>query len=1173
MKRISVAAMLLAVILPVTSNAQESQLLLRSGDYVVPDVSVEAWKTTEVIDNQYLRIIVFDEIPTNAMKAELRKSGFALYDYLPKNAFYASVSIHADFSALSNATVMEIQPEFKLTEILRDKNYPHWTLFGEDQIELIGAYFAPFDESHAINQLASIGGTLVSNNPLRNTMNVRVPMDQLEALYALPGFYYFETLPDEGAPENLVGRTNHRSNVLYQEYAGGLQYNGEGVNVMMQDDGAIGPHIDYTGRIDQSSCSGCSTNPADDHGDHVSGTIMGAGNLDPDNRGMANGVDLKVYNPSNNNYNLFPNLFDNQDIVITSKSYSNGCNSGYTALARQLDQQVHDRPQLTHVFSAGNSGTQDCGYGAGGGWGNITGGHKAGKNVIAVGNLSHTDGLAGSSSRGPAEDGRIKPDICAVGTSVTSTGPDNIYFTISGTSMSCPGVSGTIAQLYHAYRDLTGGNDPDAALIKGAILNTGEDLGNTGPDFRFGWGRINARAAFEVLRDNQYIADNVAQGDANSHTITVPAGVSELRVMTYWTDYEGSTSAAIALVNDINMTVEDPSNVTHMPWLLDPSANATALNTPATTGVDDLNNMEQVSIVNPAAGAYTVNVDGFAIPQGPQEYYVIYTFIMDDVVLTYPIGGEGIVPGSNTIRWDASEGTTNFDLEYSTDNGATWNQIATPNADRRYHTWNTPNVVTGQAKVRISRGAQSDESPEVFTIMRQATGLDFEWICPDSTKIIWDAVTGATGYEVSMLGNRYMDSIGTTSTNSFVVAIPSSTDTWFSVRALGPNNARGERAIAIQKPTTEFGCLWAPPISGFDVDCPEAGVGHCFDLIDQSLNTSGTSTYTWYFPGGTPATSNSATPTVCYSTPGTYDIAMVVDNGYGTDSINVVGAVTVLNTPGLPYFEGFENYTSFNNLEEWSTETPGNSIGFLISSQASLSGTKSAMLFNSAQSGGSFTDELISGPIDLSSLSPGDVMTLSFRYAYRKKQSSDSELLRVSVSEGCEDNFAIRRTIIGDILSPLTSTNSWFPSSDADWSTVHVTNVTDNFFTGDFRMKFTFESDEGNNLFIDNINLYEGQPSDDLIVAGIGENTGIDNVNVYPVPTSEELTVSFGLNAAETTTLRVLDLAGKQVQAHVVNGAAGNNIAVLDVQSLAPGSYIVSIQTANGSVQKRFVME
>jgi PKD repeat protein len=1172
MKRISFAALLLSLILPLASTAQESHLLLRSGNYDVPNVSVKNWSTNEVFENQYFRIVVFNEIPTNAVKEDLHNAGIILYDYLPRNAFYASIATNADWSVLTDATVMEIQPEFKLTEILHEKNYPHWTLFGADQIELIAAYYEPYNASDASEQLSSIGGTLVSNNDAQKTMNVRVPLSQLDALYALPGFYYFETLPDTPQPENLLGRNNHRSNVLYTDYAGGLQYNGEGVNVMMQDDGEIGPHIDYTGRIDQSSCSGCSTNPADDHGDHVSGTIMGAGNLDPEFRGMANGVDLKVYNSSNNNYNLFPSLFDNGDVVITSKSYSNGCNSGYTTLARLLDLQVHDRPQLTHVFSAGNSGGDDCGYGAGNGWGNITGGLIAGKNVIAVGNLTHTDGLSNSSSRGPAEDGRIKPDICAVGSSVTSTGPDNIYFTISGTSMSCPGVSGTFAQLYHGYRDLNGGNNPDAALIKGAVLNTGEDLGNVGPDFRYGWGRINARMAFEVIQNNQYINDNISQGATKQHTITVPAGVSELRVMTYWTDYEGSTSAAIALVNDINMEVIDPNTTVHQPWLLDHTPNATSLNTPATTGVDALNNMEQVAIVDPVSGTYTIDINGFAIPQGPQDYYVVYSFIMDDVVLTYPLGGEGLIPGGNILRWDASEDTTPFDLEYTTDNGGSWNTIGTANADRRYLSWNTPNTITGQAKVRISRNGQTDESPEVFTIMPQPSGLNFEWVCPDSAKIAWNTISGATGYEVSMLGTKYMDSIGTSTTNSYVVQVPSSSTGWYSVRALGPNDARGERAVAIQKPANEFGCLWSPPTSAFDIDCPSAGVGHCFDMIDQSINTSGSSTYTWYFPGGTPATSSSPNPTVCYTAAGTYDVAMVVDNGFGTDSIYTTNAITVLTTPGLPYFEGFENYQNLFSIDEWSTSSPGNATAFLITTQAALSGTKSALLFNYTQQAG-LTDELISGPIDLTSLSPGDDFTMSFRYAYRKTQSADNDFLRVSVTEGCEDNWTVRKTLFGDLLSPLIETTSWYPSGESEWTTVHMTNITDNFFTGDFRMKFTFESDGGNNFLLDNINLYEGEPSDDLVVWNVSENAGIADVNVYPVPAADELTVAFGLNASEKTLLTILDITGKKVQTNLIQGKVGSNLAVLDVQHLAPGAYMVAIQTATGSVQKRFVIE
>ena len=67
----------------------------------------------------------------------------------------------------------------------------------------------------------------------------------------------------------------------------------------------------------------------------------------------------------------------------------------------------------------------------------FTGGHKAGKNVVCVGNLTSTDGLANSSSRGPAEDGRIKPDVCAKGTGVYSTIDVNSYAYKTGTSMSC----------------------------------------------------------------------------------------------------------------------------------------------------------------------------------------------------------------------------------------------------------------------------------------------------------------------------------------------------------------------------------------------------------------------------------------------------------------------------------------------------------------------------------------------------------------------------------------------------------------------------------------------------------------------------------------------------------------------------------------------------------------
>src|SRR5690606_35941817 len=121
--------------------------------------------------------------------------------------------------------------------------------------------------------------------------------------------------------------------------------------------------------------------------------------------------------------------------------------------------------------------------------------------------------------------------------------------------------------------------------------------------------------------------------------------------------------------NDIDMTVTNGAN-TYLPWLLDHTANATNLNTPAGNGADHLNNVEQVSIVDPVAGTYTVDISGFNIPQGPQTYYVVYTFLYDDIKIVYPNGGEGFIPGDvNRVFWDAYGNTSNFDLEYSADNG------------------------------------------------------------------------------------------------------------------------------------------------------------------------------------------------------------------------------------------------------------------------------------------------------------------------------------------------------------------------------------------------------------------------------------------------------------------------------------------------------------------------
>lgn len=1175
MNKLASAAFFAIFICTISSSfSQDNTLLLKSGDYTINQTSHLTWTAAELIDNQFYRIIVFESIPKEEEKAELLSAGIELLNYLPQNAFFASISPSVNWTVLQQATVIPVLTDYKLSRLLSIKEYPHWTLYGENKIELVASYFDALSYDQVVAQVNSIGATIFSSNSDQKTISVGLDIADLESLYSLSVFYYFEILQSEGIPENGPGRTDHRSNALWTEFNGGLEYNGSGITIMMQDDGIIGPHIDYTGRIDQSNCSGCTTSANNTHGDHVSGTIMGAGNLNPANRGMAHGADLLVYSSNNNNYNSVPNLYDNSELVITSKSYSDGCNDGYTSLARQLDQQTRERPSLIHVFSAGNNGASACSpnnYGAGATWGNITGGHKMGKNLLTVGNLTHLDVISSSSSRGPATDGRIKPDICAVGTSVTSTGPENIYFTISGTSMACPGIAGTVAQLYEGYKDLNGGINPDAALIKATVLNTAEDLGNSGPDFIYGWGRVNARQAYDLISSNQYIQGSISQGGNNLHTIAVPAGVSELRVMVYWTDYEGTTNSNPSLVNDINMVVTDPTLTNFDPWVLDPTPANVALT--AVRAVDNLNNVEQVTLVNPISGNYDVNLNGFAIPQGPQDYYLVYYFVRDEITVTYPIGAEGISTStSNLIRWDAPEGVTDFTIEYTLDDGVTWVTDGTANANRRYYTWSTPNSVTGLAKIRVSRLGSSDESDAVFSLINVPANLNFAWNCPDSSNLSWDGVTGATAYEISMLGVNYMDSIGTTSATNFTIPIGSAFTGWFSVRALGPDNARGERAIAIEKTLGEFNCVWSTPIADFSVDCtsPSGGTGHCYNITEQSGNTDASSTYMWYFPGGIPATSTDPNPIVCYSTPGQYDVAMVVSNSVSSDSIYQTNAIYVSETGALPYFEGFENYINFTNLDQWSTVNPDVNQEFAITTDAALSGSKSARLYNQSQTG-NFTDELVSGPIDLTSLISTDTMTLSFRYSYRKKLASNDEWLKVFITQSCEDTWVQRKTIHGDALSSITTSGPWIPTTDSDWTTVHVTNITSAFFMGDFRFKFIFESDNGNNMYLDNINLYQGAPSDDLIL-GLGEME-LTELNVFPNPTDGDLNLEFNLNNAHVTKFTIIDLTGKEIESHTVSGQAGKNVAFMNVNTLSSGVYFLRINVDGTSQQLRFVIQ
>lgn len=934
-------------------------LRLRTGDQTL-SANADAFAASfrpgksEVFQGRYHLLVQFAGIPDQAAQAGIARLGVKLLDYLPDNAYLASVPEALPLAQLNaygvRAYLLPNAP-LQLAKSLLLGQYPDWAMRGDD----IALMVLPYRDCEHSAVLASLRNhsTVVTEGAQARAIQVQVQPSQIEALRALPFVQYIEPVAPASTPDDIRGRSLHRSNVINANYGAGRHYDGTGITVGLADDGTIGPHIDYTGRLTQYATANTGT-----HGDMTSGIFFGAGNRNPDIQGHATGAYMHYWDIGSYTHIVDAvTHFNNLGVTLTSTSYSQGQGGVYTNDAEFIDAQIYNQPWLEHVFSAGNAGTANHGYGAGAGWANITGGYKAAKSVITCGNLNNVDVLEASSSRGPADDGRIKPDICANGANQLSTDAPNTDQVGGGTSAASPSVAGCVTQLYHAYKTLNGGNLPASGLIKASILNTAEDLGNPGPDYKHGWGRINSLRAVRVLEDNRYLHDSVSQGGTRTHTLNVPAGTSELRVMVYWTDYPGSPAAAKALVNDLNITVTNGS--VFQPWRLDPTPNATNLNANAVRGNDDLNNMEQVTIANPAAGTATVTVSGGTVPFGPQDYWLVYEFVSPKVELTYPIGGEGIAPGDvQKIRWDAFGTSGAFTLEYSTNDGSTWTTISSGvTASARTFDWTVPALTTGQARVRVSAGALSDESDASFTIARIPSNLQVVYVCPDSIGLSWTAATGATSYEVSHLGVRYMDSVAISGTTSATITgLNPNISHWFSVSSLTANNGQGRRAIAIEHPGGTLNCIIPNDVSLTSVLSPGGGVlpdcqtsattSVVVEVTNTGLNAASNIPVHYSLNGGAAVNEVLAGPiaagasttytfsaTANLSAAGTYTLVawtgLVGDGNVYNDSSSTTSTVIAGSPLNLPITENFETFSLCGTASDCEAENCAMTSGWL----------------------------------------------------------------------------------------------------------------------------------------------------------------------------------------------------------------------------------------------------
>lgn len=328
--------------------------------------------------------------------------------------------------------------------------------------------------------------------------------------------------------------------------------------------------------------------------------------------------------------------------------------------------------------------------------------------------------------------------------------------------------------------------------------------------------------------------------------------------------------------------------------------------------------------------------------------------------------------------------------------------------------------------------------------------------------------------------------------------------------------------------------------------------GQTIDFNDMSFHSQ--NSWDWSFSGGTPATATNANPTVTYNTPGVYEVSLTVSDGNNSASETKSAYITVLDAGlPLPYFEGFENYTEIPN-NNWSR-------GFVLGdgfdiTNVGLSGDQSAKLSNYELPAGTIS-ELISGEVDLTEVT--DDITLSFRYAYKKRSSANDERLQVLISNDCGETWSIRRTIQGLNLGEELQTSEYNTPQEGDWTTVHLSNITSQFWVENFRFKFLFTSDGGNNIFIDDINIYAEPPSEDPILNITDLTSGVNEINIYPNPATNNFNIDFTQEVPGEVRVELFDTQGKLVQTSNHNTSKGQNMITLDTRKLKAGMYFINI--------------
>ncbi len=561
-------------------------------------------------------VVQFGAATTDDLLNSLRDAGVEVLQYVPHQAFFVYGEGEAIGKVAAHSRVRWVGrylPEQKLTREVSDlgRNQKGETLMFDI------AYFSRADLGGAAKVFrGQTSGRVVTEQRIPsnyfNVLRVEMPASEISVVSELPDVFSIDTyvratIEDERAAQIISGNFSSPTVLDLPGYDPLTQFgaDGTGVTVMVSDDGISIPgnggfYVTTNNTVHGPLRGGTST-ASGGHG-HINASIIAGstpfGILDPTGYNYGRGIapnaniinipflqgtntttDVQAIDDSLNT--LGPNGVRG---TISNNSWGAGLNGNsystreatYDALARDGSIASSIEP-FTIIFSAGNSGTSGLTR------------PKMSKNTIAVANSENVrpelggtgadnmEDLRSSSSRGPAADGRIKPDITAPGTvitgsragtcsSVTSCFDANHAYS-SGTSHAAPQVAGAAALFTQYWKDRNAGQEPRPSLIKAAIISSGQEMNglitntSTIPNGNEGWGRMNMRFMMNTGAPMKHVNEThefFSPGESVVYSGTVSDPTRPVRFTLVWSDPPGVANPA--LVNNLDLTVQVGAN-------------------------------------------------------------------------------------------------------------------------------------------------------------------------------------------------------------------------------------------------------------------------------------------------------------------------------------------------------------------------------------------------------------------------------------------------------------------------------------------------------------------------------------------------------------------------------------------------------------------------------------